>query len=229
MNTALLVFGTLFVTLILLAAARRIIGTLSRGAQLERLATLGRLSAQMAHDLKNPLAALKGAAQFLQEEQKPGPLARRQAEFLDMLVDQVDRLERVIDTYQRLGRLEPELARVDVSELVRDVVALQTFASPATTRQGGSSAPICPAARSIAISLARALENLVRNAFEAMPDGGALTGRRQGPTALAQATATGVAVRRRHRQRDERAHARARLRRLLHHQGHRQRAGARRS
>ena len=39
---------------------------------MERLATLGRFSAQMAHDLKNPIAALKGAAQFLQEEHAQG-------------------------------------------------------------------------------------------------------------------------------------------------------------
>ena len=77
-NTALLVLGTLAVTLVLLAAARLIVGTvISRRDQLVRLATLGRLSAQMAHDLKNPLAALKGAAQFLREERAPGPIDRR--------------------------------------------------------------------------------------------------------------------------------------------------------
>ena len=72
-NTALLVFGTLTVTLVLLAAARLIVGTvISKRVQLVRLATLGRLSAQMGHDLKNPLAALKGAAQFLREERAQG-------------------------------------------------------------------------------------------------------------------------------------------------------------
>src|SRR5258708_35617623 len=38
----------------------------------EKLATLGRFSAQMAHDLKTPLAALKGALQFLKEEERQG-------------------------------------------------------------------------------------------------------------------------------------------------------------
>ena len=60
-NTALLVFGTLTVTLILAAAARLIVGTIIvRRDQLVRFATLGKMSAQMGHDLKNPLAALKG-------------------------------------------------------------------------------------------------------------------------------------------------------------------------
>ena len=111
-SVALLVFGTTTVTLILLASARLVIGTImARRDQLVRLATLGRFSAQMAHDLKNPLAALKGAAQFLHEEQKQGRSLTDQAEFLEIIVDQADRLERLISTYQRLGRLEPELGR----------------------------------------------------------------------------------------------------------------------
>ncbi len=43
-----------------------------RRARTLQLATLGRFAAQMAHDFKNPLAALKGAAQFLKDEAKRG-------------------------------------------------------------------------------------------------------------------------------------------------------------
>ncbi len=49
-----------------------------------------------------------------------------QAEFFEIIVDQADRLERLISTDQRIGRLEPELARVDVGALVRDVDAVIT-------------------------------------------------------------------------------------------------------
>ena len=127
-NTALLVFGTLFVTLILLAAARLIMGTLfARRDQLVRLATLGRLAAQMGHDLKNPLAALKGAAQFLREERSQGRTIDDKTEFLDLLVDQIDRLEGAVDKYQRLGRVEAVRTRMQVNDLVRGLVALQRF------------------------------------------------------------------------------------------------------
>jgi signal transduction histidine kinase len=71
-NTALLVLGTVVVTLFLLAARGSCQHDDLRRDQLVRLATLGRLAAQMAHDLKNPLAALKGAAQYLREERAQG-------------------------------------------------------------------------------------------------------------------------------------------------------------
>jgi signal transduction histidine kinase len=174
-STALLVVATATLSFAVIAATRQLVASSSvRRARLSEMALMGRFSAQMAHDLKNPLAALKGAAQFLQEEQKHGRSLADQAEFFEIIVDQADRLERLISTYQRMGRLEPELARVDVGALVRDVVALQTFASSATTVRVtlADDLPVCAADRDL---LARALENLVKNAFEAMPDGGALT------------------------------------------------------
>ena len=79
--------------------------------RLERLATLGRFSAQMAHDLKNPIAALKGAAQYLKEEHAQGRPWDDKGDFLDLLLEQVERLDRVVSTYQRLGRVEPLRSR----------------------------------------------------------------------------------------------------------------------
>ena len=73
-NVAAVTFGMVAVTIVVLAAVRELIVTLAihreRGAH---LAVLGRISAQMAHDLKNPLAALIGAAQVIE-----GDLARDQ-------------------------------------------------------------------------------------------------------------------------------------------------------
>jgi signal transduction histidine kinase len=180
-TTAPLVVATATLSFAMIAASRQLATSASaRRARLSEMALMGRFSAQMAHDLKNPLAALKGAAQFLQEEQKQGRSLADQAEFFEIIVDQADRLERLISTYQRMGRLEPELARVDVGALVRDVVALQTFASSATTVSVAldDDLPVCAADRDL---LARALENLVKNAFEAMPEGGALTVSVAGP------------------------------------------------
>src|SRR5204862_7979304 len=129
-STALLVLGTLVVTLFLLAATRLVFNAvISRRDQLVRLATLGRLAAQMGHDLKNPLAAPKGAAQLLLEERAKGRSIDDRTEFLELMVEQIDRLKTVVDKYQRLGRVEPVRTAVQVNELVRNMVALQKFAS----------------------------------------------------------------------------------------------------
>lgn len=179
-NAALLAGGTAALTVSLLTAARRAAATAAlRRERVAQLATLGRLSAQMAHDLKNPLAALKGAIQFLQEEHKQGRPIEAHAGFLDLMLNQADRIERVVDAYRRLHRIEPDKQPADVAALVRETVALQPFAESAKAKVEidiAEDLPLCPLDRDL---LARALENLLRNAFEAMPDGGTLTVRVQ--------------------------------------------------
>ena len=189
-NTALHALGTLVVTLFLLAATRLVFNTMiSRREQLVRLATLGRFSAQMAHDLKNPLAALQGAAQLLLEERANGRTIDDRTEFLELMLQQIDRLKTVVDRYQRLGKVEPVRKPVQVNELVRDLVALQKFASAdeiAVKADLAADLPACSMDRDL---VAGALENLLQNAFEATPRDAA-SGTVTVRTALARARQT---------------------------------------
>jgi two-component system sensor histidine kinase HydH len=175
-----LVVATAAITFSLLAAARRAVTAfVTQRERLERLASLGRFSAQMAHDLKNPIAALKGAAQFLKEEHAQGRPWDDKGEFLDLLLEQIERLHRVVSTYQRLGRVEPLPRPLDMNRLVEDVLSLQAFAGYANVRLERSLAGDLPRCAGDYDLLANALENLVRNAYEAMPQGGTLTVRTQ--------------------------------------------------
>src|SRR5262249_48292318 len=79
-----------------------ILRELSRSASIarertRRLAALGRFSQQLAHDLRNPLAALKGALQFLVVERKQGRSLDAQADYLEFMLGQVERTNKVID------------------------------------------------------------------------------------------------------------------------------------
>ena len=175
-----LVVGTTAITFALLAAARRgVTAFVTQRERLEQLATLGRFSAQMAHDLKNPIAALKGAAQYLKEEHARGHSWDAHGDFLDLLLEQVERLDRVAGTYQRLARVEPLRRPLDLNRLVEGVLSLQAFATPGAVELKKELAPDLPECAGDEDLLANALENLVRNAFEAMPDGGTLTVRTQ--------------------------------------------------
>jgi two-component system sensor histidine kinase HydH len=141
---------------------------------LERSATLGRFSSQMAHDLLNPLSAARGAAEFL------GEALRRKSDdenvaFAGLIVDQLDRLRAILLRYQRLSRLEPAFEAVDLNVLVARVLSLQQFAAPSGTTLTRALAPSLPPVRADADLLASVLENLVKNSLEAMPRGGALT------------------------------------------------------
>ncbi len=178
-NHALLTLTLALLTFALFAALRYVFGAFSaRRERVERLATLGTFSAQLAHDLKNPLAALKGAAQYLKEEWSHGRYTSEHAEYCDLIAAQVDRLDRIVDRYQRLGHLEPVRERLGLNELVRNALALQRFAPGqpgqplAVKAELSQDLPACQADRDL---LSVVLDNLLRNAAEAMPEGGTLT------------------------------------------------------
>jgi signal transduction histidine kinase len=173
---AVLLFGTLVVVLGLSAALRPLWQLQSeQRARARHHAALGRLSRQMAHDIRNPLAAIRGAAQFLQEEHRQGRPLEPHVQFLDMIVERSQRLEGVVADYQRIARVEPVVSDVDVNALVQAAldaarVAVEPGVEIASELEQGL--PPCPADRDL---VTHALENLVRNAIEAMPEGGHLT------------------------------------------------------
>ncbi|MFO0549156.1 MAG: HAMP domain-containing sensor histidine kinase [Polyangiaceae bacterium] len=132
------------------------------------LVTLGRFSQQLAHDVRNPLAAIKGAAQLVAGEVRAGRSVEPYADLLDMIVERVDRIDRLLADYRRMGRVEPELRRVDLASLARDVAG-------STHWQGVEVATEIVGAPCDAHAdpdlVAFALENLVRNACEASAAG----------------------------------------------------------
>lgn len=175
-HRALLVGATTLLTISLITVARRAAADAARRRErLSQLAALGRISAQMAHDLKNPLAALKGAAQFLIEERARGRSIDGHTRFLDLMLTQIGRIERSIDEYQGALRIDPTRAPVSVATLVRDTLALQPFAASSNIAVRADLAGDLPLLHADQDLLSRVLENLMRNAFEAMPGGGVVT------------------------------------------------------
>lgn len=169
----LLAFATLSGVALSLAAplglaARR------RAERLRRLAALGRVSDQLAHDLQNPLAALRGAAQYLREEAARGHLVAERLEFFDLIIAQADRMTATIDRYRRLGRVEPQLTTQDLNRLVQHTLALQPLADARVQMK----LELAEETLEVAVDadlVAAALHNLAKNAVEAMPEGGTLT------------------------------------------------------
>jgi len=193
-NVAVLMAVTVTLTLTLVAVARQLGREyLARRDRVEGLTTMGRFSAQMAHDLKNPLAALKGAVQFLLEEVSRGRSVTTQEQLLSLLLQQVDRIHHVIDDYHSLGTMRPRRQLVQLNDTVRAVLALQPFAAKGIILETAldEELPLC----SIDVELmSRAIDNLVRNAAESMPHGGSVSVRTSAIGPQARRSAVQVAV-----------------------------------
>jgi two-component system sensor histidine kinase HydH len=88
----------------------------------ERLASVGQLAAGVAHEIRNPLGALKG---FLQYFQRKLDLQEQDRTYLMVMVNEVDRLNGVISNLLEFARpKEPVLEPCDLAELVRHVLTL---------------------------------------------------------------------------------------------------------
>jgi two-component system NtrC family sensor kinase len=139
----------------------------------ERLATVGKMAAQVTHEVRNPLASIGLYAELLGDEISDAPEARR---LITSISSEVDRLTEITETYLRFARLpQPKLEREDLAALVASVAE---FARAELAQSGISldldlpSGPVEVAADEN--QLRQALLNLVRNAREAMTSGGRL-------------------------------------------------------
>ncbi len=165
-NTAIAAVGSVVVLLMALLVARLVVADYA--AHRERLmahASLGRLAAQMAHDIRNPLASIRGSVQFLAGERAEGRSIDGQDKFLGLMVQQCDRLERLVAHYQRIGRAEAQLAAADLNEAVRESVRFLD-GTPGLEVKLADQLPPCRADRDLFVI---ALENVLRNAQEAAP------------------------------------------------------------
>lgn len=138
----------------------------------ERLATVGRLAATLVHDLSSPLSAVRGYADVLEQE-PPAEVRRRCTSGIRRQADRMAEMVRSILAFVRGDH--PFLpAKVDVdallTELAEDLEAAHGGARIHVERLPGraGAAYVDPAA------IRRALENLARNAAQAMPRGGTL-------------------------------------------------------
>lgn len=139
-----------------------------------RFAVLGRMAGQLAHDLKNPLSATRGALQFLQEERARGRSLDPHDAFLDLLLRENERMTRLVERYQSLDNPRPRRSAVDLNALVVRVTQLQRLAEEPQLELSTDLQPALPACLLDEDLVASALENLIQNAREAMPQGGRL-------------------------------------------------------
>jgi two-component system NtrC family sensor kinase len=141
----------------------------------ERLAAVGRISAQITHEIRNPLNAIGLNAELLAEELAQGDAPSAEARGLVAAIGrEVDRLHGVTEEYLRFARLpKPVFAAEDVNEIVAGLAEfLAPEMSAARVEVELDLGVRLPAIRADEGQLRAAFLNLLRNSREAMPGGG---------------------------------------------------------
>lgn len=139
----------------------------------DRLAALGEMAAGLAHEIRNPLSSIKGAAQFL----NPSALPSEDAEFLTVIVEEVERLNTVVTQFLEYARpMRSAFVPVDLNDvLARTVKLLSGHELPANIEVKTDFEPQLPAVYCDADQLKQVFINLVLNSVQAMPQGGVLS------------------------------------------------------
>jgi two-component system sensor histidine kinase PilS (NtrC family) len=150
-----------------------------RVRQADRLAAVGRLSANMAHEIRNPLASISGAVEALVKLLPPDASRGRLA---DIVLSESARLNHIVRDFLEYARPAPiQLVDVDVAEILDEVLLLVEHRSlPADLKIVREYPPSLPA-RLEPQQVRQALWNLCLNAVQAMPAGGEM---RVGASAL---------------------------------------------
>jgi signal transduction histidine kinase len=145
---------------------------LDRRQRAERLAAIGQVGGGVAHELRNPLNVIKTSVYFLLNARNATP--EKRAEHLGRIERHVTLADGVITALSNFARMPlPDLKPVGVRKVVEEAVEVNT--PPETVRVVQEWPADLPAALADADQLRIVFANLVRNAREAMPQGGALT------------------------------------------------------
>ncbi|MEP7270885.1 MAG: ATP-binding protein [Acidobacteriota bacterium] len=140
----------------------------------DRHSSLGQMSAAIVHEIRNPLGAIRGAAEALESIV---PREHKKAEFLTIIKREVERLNGLVTDFLQFARPRlPELLPTPPRDIVEAVVKLASKqAEQARVRITVNVADQLPLVLLDAEQMKQVLLNLILNAIEAMPDGGQLT------------------------------------------------------
>jgi two-component system sensor histidine kinase PilS (NtrC family) len=141
----------------------------------DRLAAVGRVGAGLAHEIRNPLGAMRGAIQVLESNTPPDSV---QADLMNIIMRESDRLNSIITNF--LSYAKPKVGsfrEIDACEAIRDTVKLLQHSPEVTEahvfKESLPAGPVFVSADST--QLKQVFWNLARNSISAMPEGGELS------------------------------------------------------
>jgi|GEM_PF-3043994 signal transduction histidine kinase len=138
----------------------------------EKMAALGRLSATLSHELRNPLAGLKGASQLLQRKTSDHD---ERKQYVNLILEEVERLGKIVDDLIHFAKPKVLHTRFfDANKVIEDLLLLHSedlSYKKITVRKRLSKLPVIKADKD---KFKQIVVNVMINAMDAMPEGGEL-------------------------------------------------------
>ncbi len=143
--------------------------------RVERLAFAGRIAAEIAHEIKNPLAAMSGAVQMLQGETGQEAFHSR---LLGIVEREIGRINVLVTDFLWLAKGPPQSGKIEdvpICAAIQDIMSLLKSKNQVCESHGlQTDFKAAPTVRIDPHHLRQVFWNLFMNAIEAMPDGGEL-------------------------------------------------------
>jgi two-component system nitrogen regulation sensor histidine kinase GlnL len=140
----------------------------------DRLALMGTWAAGLAHEVRNPLGGIKGAAQLLRRALGSDAALRA---YTDIMIREVDRVNQLIEQLLDLSRpWQLDFAALNIHEILEEVLLLEGQSAPekaVTVKKQFD--PSLPPVKGDRAQLMQVFLNIVKNAYQAMKRGGTLT------------------------------------------------------
>jgi signal transduction histidine kinase len=142
--------------------------------QSEKLSAIGQMAAGIAHDVKNPLAVVKGMSEELKEDFRSEP---QMLEYLDMISKNADRANTIISDLMKFSRESKfEKSYLNLFDTVTSALRLTEYLA----RKGKVQVEVVKRGEKLMLyydpqQIEQVLINLIQNAIQAMPEGGKIT------------------------------------------------------
>ncbi len=139
--------------------------------KLERLAAIGELAGMVGHDLRNPLTGIKNAAYYLQAKQPTGldDTCKKLLEIIDRGITHADKIVSDLQDYAR--EMQLELVNCSPRSILQEALTAVRIPDKVKIRDNTLDKPVIKADET---KIARVFINIIKNAVDAMPEGGTL-------------------------------------------------------
>lgn len=137
----------------------------------ERLATIGRMSAQIAHEIRNPLNSLLLNIEYLQEQSRKKGF--QDEKVFDSLISQIHRLKEMTNSYLQFTKMPAsQKTKIEINNLLKELCSFYKDEKVTILKEFDTS---LPSLTCDPLQLKEAFLNILKNAGESMAEGGCVT------------------------------------------------------